>query len=172
MQIHRPLRTHIEKYRKAAQDLRLWVLEVLAWWLEIVGTVFDVRDARLLLQGCIRDARRDTRDLIFLAMIARMDVRRPASHTSRPPSVRRGFRYTLRRFRPARIFTRGIALRTLADIRAALDDFDDVVERALKRLPKRRVAGALVIAWSADDLVRVTPSTLRADEVVCAPDTS
>ncbi|MBT9446862.1 MAG: hypothetical protein IV086_14270 [Hyphomonadaceae bacterium] len=144
MQIHRPLRNHIAKYRKAGQDLRLWVLEVLAWWLEIVGSVFDVRDARLLLQGCIRDARRDARDLIFLAMVARMDVRRPASRASRPPSVRRGFRYALRRFRPARIFTRGIALKSLADIRAALDDFDGVVERALRRLPKTWIAGALV----------------------------
>ncbi|TPW08591.1 MAG: hypothetical protein FD124_333 [Alphaproteobacteria bacterium] len=114
--------------------------------------------ARLLLQGCIRDARRDARDLIFLAMIARMDVRRPVSRTSRPPSVRRGFRYRLRRFRPARIFTRGIALRTLADIRAVLDDFDGVVERALRRLPKTRIAGAVVIAWSAGDLAHLTPS--------------
>jgi hypothetical protein len=170
MQIHRPLRTHTEKYRKAAQDLRLWVLEVLAWWLEIVGTVFDVRDARLLLQGCIRDARRDVRELIFLAMVARMDVQRPVSRTLRPPSASRGFRYALRRFRPARLFTRGIALRTLADIRAALEDFDGVVERALERLPKRRVAGALVIAWS--DPAHVLREQGHADEVVRAPDTS
>ncbi|KAF0186576.1 MAG: hypothetical protein FD160_230 [Caulobacteraceae bacterium] len=172
MQIHRPLRIHIAKYRKAAQDLRLWVLEVLAWWLEIVGTVFDVRHARLLLQGCIRDARRDARDLIFLAMIARMDVRRPVSRTSRPPSVRRGFRYRLRRFRPARIFTRGIALRTLADIRAVLDDFDGVVERALRRLPKTRIAGAVVIAWSAGDLAHLTPSIEDVGGGAHAPDTS
>ncbi len=171
MQIHRPLRTHIAKYRKAAQDLRLWVLEVLAWWLGIVGGAFDMRDARLLLQGCIRDARRDARDLIFLAMIARMDVRRPASRPSRPPSARSGFRYRLRRFRPARIFTRRIALRTLADIRTALDDFDGVVERALKRLPKRRVAGALVIAWSVGAPAHLTPS-IDVGGGAHAPDTS
>jgi hypothetical protein len=168
MQIHRPLRTHIAKYHKAAHDLRLWVLDVLAWWLGVVGTVFDVRAARIALQGAVRDARREARDLIFLAMIARMDVRRPPRCGSRPPSARVGFRYRARRFRAARFFTRGIALRTLADIRAALDDFEGVVTRALKRLPRTRVAGGLVITRGVDDLVERED----AGEAGLAPDTS
>lgn len=42
------------------------------------------------------------------------------------------------------MFTRGLALWTLVDRRAALDDLDAVVDCALKRLPRTPIAGALV----------------------------
>jgi hypothetical protein len=140
MHLQSPLRSQIPIFRKAAQELRLWVLAVLAWW----AAAFGGRGARIELRRALRTARAEARDLVFLAAMARIAVRRPAPQTMRPPSAARGFRYRFRRFRPVRIVTRAVVLDTLADIRAALDAFDATVTRALARLPRRWIAGAVV----------------------------
>jgi hypothetical protein len=75
------------------------------------------------------------------------------------------------RGRRLRLFTRGIALKTIADMKRVIADLDRVVTRALQRLPKRSRAGRLILR-SVGDPAHVTPPTSYADEVVRAPDTS
>jgi len=47
-----------------------------------------------------------------------------------------------------RFFTRGIRLRTLRDMRRAIDDFDAIVTRAFKRLPRDLRGGVLVMTFA------------------------
>ncbi|KAF0180099.1 MAG: hypothetical protein FD124_992 [Alphaproteobacteria bacterium] len=140
MQIHRPLQHHIAKLTTAARRLRLWVVELLAWWVMTSGD----RNARIALQHDIIEARRQTRDLVFMAMVARMTFQKRTMRWMRPPSARAGFRYAARTLRVQRIYTRGLRLRTLKDIRAVLDDFERIVERAIARVPRQVITGALV----------------------------
>jgi hypothetical protein len=98
------------------------------------------------LQRQTRDARQEARRLIFLAMVAQLAfVQRPRRVCKHPP-VGRGFRFRQRRFAPVALFTRGIKLRTLRDIRDALERFDAVVTRALKRLSKAREIAGIIVA--------------------------
>ncbi len=140
MQIRRPLRQHIAKYRAAAQSLRLWVMEVFAWWVAMFGD----RNARLEVQRETIEARAQVRDLVFVMMVSRMTFQRREHGWMRPPSARRGFRYAWRSIRPRRIYTRGLELRSLKDIRRVLDDIDAVVTRLIARVPKSAATGALV----------------------------
>ncbi len=140
MQIHRPLQRHIEKLTTAARRLRLWVVELLAWWVMTFGD----RAARIALQGGIIEARRQTRDLVFMAMVARMRFQKRKSRWMRPPSARTGFRYACRTLHVQRIYTRGLNLRTLKDIRRALDNFERFVERAIARIPMHVTTGGLI----------------------------
>jgi hypothetical protein len=140
MQIHRPLQHQIAKLTATARALRLWVVELLAWWVMTFGD----RDARIALQHDIIEARRQTRDLVFMAMVARMRFQKREARWMRPPTARAGFRYVFRTLRVQRIYTRGLRLKTLKDIRAALDDFECIVERAVARLPRHVATGGLV----------------------------
>ncbi|KAF0170182.1 MAG: hypothetical protein FD160_3888, partial [Caulobacteraceae bacterium] len=132
MQIHKPLRSSIEKFKTHVRSLRIWVLEVFAWW--VLG--FGTREERIGLRRDIRDARREVRELIFLSMVSRMTFRKRARKWMRPPSARSGFRYAQRRLNLIRLYTRGIRLKTLRDIRDALNDFERIVQRAIARVPK------------------------------------
>ncbi|KAF0175388.1 MAG: hypothetical protein FD160_3141, partial [Caulobacteraceae bacterium] len=132
MQITRPLRSSIEKIRTHVRSLRLWVLEVFAWW--VLG--FGTREERLGLRRDIADARREVRELVFLSMVSRMTFQRRARRWMRPPSAHTGFRYAQRRLNLIRLYTRGIKLKTLRDIRDALNDFERIVQRAIARVPK------------------------------------
>jgi hypothetical protein len=123
MQIHRPLQHHIEKLTTAARRDRA---------------------ARIWLQRNIIEARRQTRDLVFMAMVARMAFQKREARWTRPPSARSGFRYEVRTLRVQKIYTRGLKLRTLKDIRTVLDDFERIVKRAIARLPKHISTGRLV----------------------------
>ncbi|KAF0187368.1 MAG: hypothetical protein IV086_05530 [Hyphomonadaceae bacterium] len=140
MQIHRPLQHHIAKLTAAARALRLWVVELLAWWVMTFGD----RAARIALQHDIIEARRQTRDLVFMAMVARMTFQKRRQGWMRPPSARAGFRYACRTLRVQRIYTRGLKLTTLRDIRRVLDNFERIVERAVARVPKHVSTGGLV----------------------------
>jgi hypothetical protein len=166
MQIHRPLQHHIEKLTTAARRLRLWVVELLAWWVMTFGD----RAARIWLQRNIIEARRQTRDLVFMAMVARMTFQKRKRRSERPPSVSAGFRYAFRTLRAQRIYTRGLQLRTLRDIRRALDNFERIVERAIARVPKHVATGRPLITRSAP--AHASLSKDDADGVVRAPDTS
>lgn len=140
MQIRRPLRQHIETYRAAAQSLRLWVVELLAWW----AATFGDRNARLEVQRATIEARAQTRELVFLMMVSRMTFQRRQRSWMRPPSARRGFRYAQRRLNLIRLYTRGLTLGSLKDIRRVLDDIEAIVARLIARVPGFVTTGALV----------------------------
>jgi hypothetical protein len=156
--------------KACARSLRLWLMEVVAWMVEVIG----FREGRIALNKHRIETRRELRELIFLMMCARMRFRTTERRRrwTRPPSAPRGFRYVYRRLDMARLYTRGIALRTFAEMRRALDDLERIVERAIARVPRSTTTGRLVIAWSVGDLAHVTLSKLDADGVVRAPDTS
>jgi hypothetical protein len=167
MQIHKPLRNSIARFKAHIRSLRMWVLEVCAWW--VLG--FGTREDRIELRREVSEARREVRELIFLTMVSRMTFQRHARRWMRPPSVRMGFRFAQRRLHMMRLYTRGIRLRTLRDVRDVLNNFERVVAKAIARVPKSITTGRLVLR-SVGDPAHVTPSLPLADEVVRAPDTS
>jgi len=125
-------------------DLRLWVLTLVAWLARHVPS----RWMRLLLRHSIRDARKDVRLLIFAKMLMRLRHRhvdhrhragQPAA-ISAPP----GFRLRRRTTKTLRLCTRGIALRSLRDVRKVIESIDRVVTRALRRLPMTILTHQLV----------------------------
>ena len=165
MQVVRPLRHRREAYAAAARELHLWLLQVLAW---VATRVRLPRILRLDFQDEIRKARRDIRVLIFLGMCSRMTFRRRdiGRIRFRPHGIDG---YRRRRARLLRIYTRGIPLRTLRDMRDALAKFDKVVKCAILRLPKRGVAPGAVVAVVA---VVIALSTTALAPAAQAADTS
>ncbi len=140
MQVVRPLRHRREAYAAAARDLHLWLLQVVAW---LMARVRLPRAWRLEFQADIRTARRDIRRLIFLSMCSRMTFRSDRPTFTRRPNGVLGFQR--RHARIVHAFTRGIPLRTVAEMRDALAKFDKVVKCAIARLPKNgAVPGAIV----------------------------
>ena len=165
MQVVRPLRHRREAYAAAARALHLWLLQVMAW---VATRVRLPRILRLDFQDEIRKARRDIRVLIFLGMCARMTFhRRDIGKFTRRPHGIAG--YQRRRARLLRIYTRGIALRTLRDMRNALATFDKVVKRAIARLPKNGVTPGVIVAVVAVTIEWRTSALAPAAE---AADTS
>ena len=116
------------------------MVELLAWWVMTFGD----RTARIALQRDVIEARRETRELVFMAMVARMTFQKRRARWQRPPSARAGFRYAVRALRAQRIYARGLKLKTLKDIRAVLDDFERIVKRAIARVPRHVSTGGLV----------------------------
>jgi hypothetical protein len=168
MQIFTPVtRTDLQAH---AQSLKLWLLEIAVWLVEAIG----FREGRKALNEMRIEARRELRQLIFLMMCARMRFRRTERRRRwmRPPSTPRGFRYAQRRIDMVRLYTRGIALRTFAQMRRVLDDLDAVVKRAIARVPKSISTGRLVLIRSADALVGVRWRQGYVGGGADAPDTS
>ncbi len=141
MQIVRPLRHRRAAYATAARELHLWLLQVLAW---VATRVRLPRILRLDFQNEVRKARRDIRMLIFLSMCSRMTFRRDRVKFTRRPHGIAG--YQRRHARLLRIYTRGIPLRSLRDMRDALAKFDKVVKCAIANLPKRGAVPGAVVA--------------------------
>jgi hypothetical protein len=165
MQIFKPLRNSIVRFRAHLRFLRMWVLEAYAWW--VLG--FGTREEKIELRQEVLEARREVRELIFLTMVSRMTFRRHARTWMRPPSVRTGFRFAQRRLHMMRLYTRGIRLRNLRDVRDVLKNFERIVANAIARVPKSITTGRLVLR-SAPSHVTLSPA--NADEIVRAPDTS
>jgi hypothetical protein len=162
MQIIRP-RDFSREIADALANLRLWFLGVVAWLADVAPLP---RDARLWLQRQLIYTRRELRVMLAAAVVARMRiVERPhrRSHRRKMPP---GYRWAHRCAPAVRFFTRGIRLRTLADMRRVIDDFDAVATRAFKRLPRHLRGGVLVMTY-ARKLVAVafmpTPATEAAD---------
>jgi hypothetical protein len=162
MQIINPLHQHRAKIDAFAQSLKLWVLE-LAHWLVMM---MDSRRGRIQLQHLFIEARQDIRVLVALHMGLRLRIhtgrRFSTGHGQRaaPP----GFRVQTRRGRRLRLFTRGIALKSLRDMQRVLADLDGVVTRALARLPKRLTRTSLVVVAAMTDALRITaPAPEGAD---------
>jgi hypothetical protein len=140
MQVVRPLRHRREAYAAAARDLHLWLLQVVAWLMQHIRLP---RAWRLEFQSDIRTARRDIRRLIFLSMCSRMTFPVGGARFKRHPNGVLGWRR--RHARIVHAFTRGIPLRTVAQMRDALAKFDKLVKCAIARLPKNgAVPGAIV----------------------------
>jgi hypothetical protein len=162
MQIFTPLRSSIEKVSAHVRSLRVWVLELFAWWVLSFGN----RAERIDLRRDIRDARRETRELIFMTMVSRMTFQRCARRWMRPPSARAGFCYAQRRLNLIRLYTRGIRLRSLRDIRDVLNDFERVVQRAIGRVPKSFCTGRLAVVTAPScvpGFMEPTPAPEGAD---------
>ncbi|MBT9447136.1 MAG: hypothetical protein IV086_15650 [Hyphomonadaceae bacterium] len=141
MQIFTPVtRTDLQAH---AQSLKLWLLEIAVWLVEAIR----FREGRKALHEMRVDARKELRQLIFLMMRARIRFRKQdrGRRWLRPPSTPRGFRYVRRRLDMVRLYTRGIALKSFAQMRRVLDDLDAVVTRAIGRVPKSVTTGRLVI---------------------------
>ena len=149
MHLLRPHRDTIEKIALFVRSLRLWTLELVALWVELFGG----RAGRIDLRRRLRELRGDVRRAFFIAVVARMRLLRGATGTVRPRSAPPGARYRRRRTRFIRMVTRGVRLKSLADIRAALDDFETQAARAFARMPKRFLFGVLV-AMNVDLFLR------------------
>ncbi|MBL8558174.1 MAG: hypothetical protein JNM47_05600, partial [Hyphomonadaceae bacterium] len=138
-------------------------LQIIAWVAEYAPLP---RDARLWMQCQLRRVRSDIRLLIAAAVISRMRKvkrRRVQVHKRKLP---RGYRWAARRSPAIGCITRGIRLRTLEDMRRALDDFDKVVDRALANLPRLRRSGVLVLTDAqkpAPIAFFIAPATEAAD---------
>ncbi|KAF0185275.1 MAG: hypothetical protein IV086_08345 [Hyphomonadaceae bacterium] len=159
MQIFSPVtRTDLQAH---AQSLKLWLLEIAVWLVEAIG----FREGRIALNGMRLEARRELRQLIFMMMCARMRFRKTEQRRRwmRPPSTPRGFRYAQRRIDMVRLYTRGIALKSFAQMRRVLDDLDAVVKRAIARVPKSVSTGRLTICVAPTPVSGFTAPTPAAE---------
>jgi hypothetical protein len=147
----------------ALAALRLWFIGVVAWLAEFAPLP---RDARLWLQRALSHTRRDIRLMIAAAVVSRMRFRACAPFTPHRRRMPRGLRWSPRRGSAVRFFARGIALRSFAQMRRVIDDFDAVVERAFRRLPKAPRGGVLVMTFARADAAPspgMTPAAEAAD---------
>ena len=168
MQIFTPVtRSDLQAH---AQSLRLWLLEIAVWLVEAIG----FREGRIALNRHRLEARRELRELIFLMMCQRMRFRKTERRRRwiRPPSIPAGFRYAHRRIDMVRLYTRGIALKTFAEMRRTLDDLDAAVTRAIARVPKSISTGRLIVTRSGGAPAAVLSSKADVGEGADAPDTS
>jgi hypothetical protein len=162
MQIINPLQQHSARIEAFAQSLKLWVLELAHWLVMMMKS----RAGRIQLQHLLIEARQDIRVLIALQMGLRLRIhpgkRLSTGHGQCAASP--GFRTQIRRGRRLRLFTRGIALRSLGDMQRVLSDLDGVVTRALGRLPKRLTRTSIVmVAAVAETLRSITRAPEGAD---------
>jgi hypothetical protein len=164
MQVVRPLRHRRDAYAAAARDLHLWLLQVIAWLMQRVRLP---RAWRLEYQGDIGTARRDIRRLIFLSMCSRLTFTVGGSNFTRRPNGVLGYRR--RRARIVHAFTRGIPLRTVAQMRDVLAKFDKVVKCAIARLPRNGAVPGAVVTVIAVAIALSTTALAPAKE---AADTS
>jgi hypothetical protein len=154
MQILNPLHQHRASIEAFAQSLKLWVLELAAWFV----TLMDSREGRIQLQHLIIEARQDVRVLVALKMGLRLRIhpgRRFATghgYRSAPP----GFAVRARTGRRLRLFTRAISLKNIRDMQRVLADLDGVVTRALARLPQRITRTSTVIVGVVADALHIS----------------
>ena len=150
--MHRPInpaRQNIVEIRTWIESLKLWILGALAWLAETTGS----RALRLWVQTETRAARRTARGLIFLLAFARIDAPQRRKDGGKIVRAPRGFHYQRRRNNALRHFLRDVRLRTLGEIKAALDDIDAVVARVAKRVRWRARWGGLVMRAAPRDVV-------------------
>ena len=161
MQNTNRLRHRIPTIRRYAQELQLWVLGLLTWvasWGEGILKPETLRQLRGYLREDMATARYDIRRVLFTFIVAHQFIgKRGKRYTSRPFATPVGFRYVARDIDILRIYLRGIPLKTLDDMRHALDNLDAVVAKALKRLPKNGVDFCR-IACIAPPVATLTPA--------------
>ena len=164
MQFTSPLRHRREAFAARARELHLWLLEVMAW---LMARVPAPRFLKLDFRRDLRKTRREIRILIMLSMMSRLRFNADAPNEKSMPQSALGYRR--RRTRVVHAITRGIPLRTVRDMRDALESFDKVVRRAIARLPKKGgVMGAVVTVIAVAIALCTTAPTPAAE----AADTS
>lgn len=136
-----PARQNIAEIRTWIESLRLWILSALACLAAWSGS----RELRLWVQTETRAARRTARGLIFLLAFAQVDVPPRRKGGGKPLRAPRGFHYRRRRNNAVRHFLRDVRLRTLAEIKAALDDIDALAARVARRVRWRARWGGFVM---------------------------
>ncbi|MBT9444739.1 MAG: hypothetical protein IV086_03460 [Hyphomonadaceae bacterium] len=157
MQILNPLHPHRASIEAFAQSMKLWLLELALW----IVALTESRAGRIQLQHLIIEARQDIRVLIALKMGLRLRI-----HTGRRLATGRGqhaappgFAVQTRTGRRLRLFTRSIALGSIRDMQHALNHLEDVVTRALARLPKSIARMSIVIAAPMADALCIAALT-------------
>ena len=162
MQFTSPLRHRREAFAARARELHLWLLEVLAW---LMARVPAPRFLKLDFRRDLRKTRREIRILIMLSMMSRLRFNADALSEKQAPQSALGYRS--RHTRLVHALTRGIPLRTARDMRAALENFENVVMRAIARLPKKGgVLGAVVTVTAVTIVLRtdaLAPAAEAAD---------
>jgi len=128
--------------RQALADLRLWFFDLLIWIAQFVELP---RDVRLFMQGELRTARSELRHLLAYAAMTEQPHRRTRNRSRPPRSLAQGYRFQRRMPRFQRVWTRGVKLRTRADIRATLENFDKVVMRLRVQFHAPMRAGTVVM---------------------------
>jgi len=159
MQFTSPLRHRREAFAARARELHLWLLEVLAW---LMARVPAPRFLKLDFRCGLRKTRREIRILILLSMMSRLRFNADAPGEKCAPHGALGYRR--RRTRLFHALTRGIPLRTPRDMRDALENFDEVVKRAIRRLPKKGGVQGAVVTVTAVAIVLCTDALAPAAE--------
>lgn len=159
-----PARANIAEIRTWIESLRLWILGALACVAEWTGS----REMRLWLQRETRAARRTAKGLVFLTAFAQITPPQQRRRTGRMLRAPHGFRYQRRRNAALRHFLRGVRLRTLAEIKTAIDDIDAVAARVARRVRWRARWSGLVLRACLRDALDAP----CADSCVEAADTS
>jgi len=150
---------------QALADLRLWFFDLLVWIAQYVALP---RDVRLFMQGELRTARSELRHLLAYAAMTEQPHRRIKNRPRPPRSLAQGFRFQRRMPRFHRVWTRGVTLRTRADIRATLENFDKIVARLRVQFHTPMRAGTVVMVC-APSVTFITNAPAPAAE---AADTS
>jgi hypothetical protein len=153
--------TDRDKIDAAIRSLRLWVLELVAWW----AAALDNRALKLWLRAELLQTRKDIRYLLTgLVGVALRD----GAVCEHPLSARtiRHARHTWTKRFIQRVATRGVRLRTLADIRAVLDDLHATAARCVHRYCTRRLRDIAQPPFAVEPicaLTSFTPATEAAD---------
>ena len=146
----------IDRLNRLTQSLRLWVLELVAY----VGAVLGL-DCRKALRGAVREACAEAKCIVVAYALHHGRHADPLP-SERPWRARRGCRYTRTGAR-LRAFTRGVAVKSLRDLRALFDDLDRAIAAMLKRFRRARVRRRLVA-------VRPRAEVVMCIAWACAPD--
>ena len=151
--------------QEALGELRLWFLDLLIWIAQFVELP---RDVRLFMQGELRTARSELRHLLAYAAMTDQPHKRVRNRPRPPRSLAQGFRFQRRMPRFHKLWTRGVRLRSREDIRATLENFDNVVMRLRVQFHAPMRAGTVVMVC-APDVIFITSAPAPAAE---AADTS
>jgi hypothetical protein len=126
------------------------------------------RDVRLFMRRELRTARSELRRLLVFAAIAEMPFKSVRRGTLQPMAIPPGCRFRRATLHYHKIWARGVSLRTRADIRRVLENFDKVVAR-LRVLIRKRIRIGAVVMVRAPEVIFITDADAPAAE---AADTS
>ncbi len=139
----------IARVNAIARSLKLWVLEIVAWVARFAGVRFrpDISEEIYAAKLCV-----------FLHAIHRCPARGRAIAAARGYCARRGVRVS----RPGgalRVWTRGVKVRGLKQLRALLDDMEPAIAAMVKRLMRHSIVKRLIsVAPAAARCVSAAPA--------------
>ena len=148
MKIHK--RPDLEKLHIVTAMLRVWLIDVCVWLCRFCNGR-PPRFLRLELRRELAEALRDTRMLVFLLAVSRMDIPIGVARIERPLSAPLGCRRA-REGGEGRVFRRGVRLRgasiaaRFAELRAIFANLGRTVRLVLRYLKRRPRGVAIVLA--------------------------